>query len=74
MNRLGLKISCFVVSIVIWMQVASTADVEKTARLPVGIEGLRDGLTIAGSKIPGNPTARMTPLRVERPNHRQVLS
>ena len=27
MNRLSLKISCFVVSVVIWMQVASTAEV-----------------------------------------------
>ena len=47
MNRLGLKISCFVVSVVIWMQVASTAEVAKTAQLAVNIEGLREGLTVA---------------------------
>lgn len=60
MNRLGLKISCFVVSVIIWMQVASTADVEKTARLPVVIEGLREGLTIEGSQVPETIAVELT--------------
>jgi YbbR domain-containing protein len=60
MNRVGLKISCFIVSVVIWMQVASTADVEKTAHLPVGIEGLREGLTIEGSDVPESIPVSLT--------------
>jgi len=52
MNRLGLKITCLVVSIVIWMQVASTSVVEQTTHLPLRVLGLGADLTIAGSELP----------------------
>ena len=50
MNRLGLKISCFLVSVVIWIQVANTADIEQTTTLPLRVTGLSEGLTVAGSE------------------------
>lgn len=49
MNRLGLKISCFLVSVLIWIQVATTEDVEQTTTLPLWVTGL-DGMTVAGSE------------------------
>lgn len=49
MNRLGLKISCFLVSVLIWIQVANTADIEQTTTLPLRVTDLGDGLTVAGS-------------------------
>ncbi|MFN2371566.1 MAG: YbbR-like domain-containing protein [Candidatus Krumholzibacteriia bacterium] len=52
MNRLGLKISCLVASILIWGLVATTTDVEQAARLPLRIVGLAEGLTWAGSDVP----------------------
>jgi YbbR domain-containing protein len=70
MNRLGLKISCIVVSVVIWMQVASTAEVEKTARLAVSIEGLREGLTVAGSEIPPTVSVDLTGSKLRLLAHR----
>ena len=51
MNRLGLKISCFLVSVVIWIQVAATADIEQTTHLPLVVTGLGEGLTVSGSKF-----------------------
>jgi YbbR domain-containing protein len=50
MNRLGLKISCFLVSVLIWIQVANTADIEQTTTLPLRVTGLGEGLTVAGSE------------------------
>jgi YbbR domain-containing protein len=50
MNRLGLKISCFLVSVLFWIQVASTADIEQTTTLPLRVTGLGEGLTVAGSE------------------------
>lgn len=52
MNRLGLKISCLIVSIVIWVQVAATSDVEQSTMLPLQVAGLDEGYTLAGSDIP----------------------
>lgn len=59
MNRLGLKISCLLVSLVIWMQVASTAEVQQVARLPLRVWGLGSGLTTAGSDIPDQVDVRL---------------
>ncbi len=52
MNRLGLKISCLVVSIVIWVQVAATSVVERNTALPLRVIGLSEGLTLDGSVLP----------------------
>ncbi len=51
MNSLGLKISCFLVAVLIWIQVASTADIEQTTELNLRMTGLGDGLTVAGSEL-----------------------
>jgi YbbR domain-containing protein len=59
MNRLGLKISCLVASILIWVQVAATTDVEQPARLPLRVSGLAEGLTVAGSEIPSSVSVRL---------------
>jgi YbbR domain-containing protein len=61
MNRLGLKISCILVSILIWIQVASTADIEQTTDLPLRVAGLAEGLTVAGSdNLPPKVRVRVT--------------
>ncbi len=60
MSRLGLKISCLLASILIWVQVAATTDVELAARLPLRVEGLAEGLTYAGSGyVPSSVTVRL---------------
>ncbi|MCP4292865.1 MAG: hypothetical protein GY780_13655 [bacterium] len=51
MNRLGLKISCLLISIVIWVQVASHSTVQQSANLPLVIHGLGENLTLEGSQI-----------------------
>lgn len=52
MNRLGLKISCLVVSILIWVQVAATSVVEQSTTLPLRVVGLGEQYTLAGSLVP----------------------
>jgi hypothetical protein len=59
MNRLGLKIVCLVASIVIWMQVAATSEVEQVAQLPLRIVGLGQGLTVEGSDLPQKVEVRV---------------
>lgn len=59
MNRLGLKISCFVVSVVIWVQVASTSTVEQTTQLPLRLTGVSENLTAAGSDLPREVKVRV---------------
>jgi len=58
-NRLGLKISCLVAAFLIWVQVAATTDVEQAARLPLRVTGLSEGLTVAGSELPGTVMVRL---------------
>ncbi|MBU8871469.1 MAG: hypothetical protein KOO60_11445 [Gemmatimonadales bacterium] len=52
MNRIGLKISCLVASVLIWVQVATTSVVEQSTTLPLRVVGLDEKLTLAGSQIP----------------------
>jgi YbbR domain-containing protein len=59
MNRIGLKLACLVVSIVIWIQVASTTTTEATLRLPVTLVNLPPGTTVAGSEIPQTVAVRL---------------
>jgi len=59
MNRIGLKIICFVASIVIWMQVASTSIVEQTTNLPFKVTGESEGLTAVGSELPAQVRVRV---------------
>ena len=61
MNRFGLKISCLLVSVLIWIQVASTADFEQITTLPLRVTGLAEGLTVAGSEhLPSEVKVRVT--------------
>ncbi len=59
MTRLGLKISCFVVSVIIWVQVASTSTVEQVIGLPLRITGVSESLTLVGSEIPDEIRVRV---------------
>ncbi len=65
MNRIGLKISCFVVSILIWVQVASTSTAEQTINLPLRLTGISEGLTAAGSEIPTQVKVRVQGSKLE---------
>jgi hypothetical protein len=61
MNRLGLKISCLVVSVLIWFQVANNSDLEQTVNLPLEVTGLEEGLTTDGSQnLPKKVRVRLT--------------
>jgi YbbR domain-containing protein len=56
-----MKISCILVSILIWIQVASTADIEQTTELPLRVVGLAEGLTVVGSEnLPAKVRVRAT--------------
>lgn len=59
MNRLGLKIGCLLASVFIWIQVASHATVEQSARLPLVVVGLGEDLTLAGSVLPDEVDVRL---------------
>ncbi len=70
MNRLGLKISCLVASLVIWMQVASTSTVEQDIFLPLQVTGLRQGLTYAGSQLPDRVPVRVVGSKLRLLRHK----
>lgn len=59
MNRLGLKITCFVAAVLIWIQVAATSEVETVVDLPLQVSGLAEGLTVAGSELPERVPVRV---------------
>ncbi len=59
MNRIGLKISCLLAAVLIWVQVAATSVVEQTADLPLQLSGLATDLTVAGSDIPRKVPVRL---------------
>ena len=59
MNRFGLKISCFLASIFIWVLVAGTSMVEQVANLPLAVTGLSSDFSLAGSEIPRRVPVRL---------------
>lgn len=59
MKNLTLKIACVLVSILVWIQVASTNMVESDVNLPMEIVGLDDEWTVAGSALPEEARARL---------------
>ena len=70
MNRLGLKISCVLISVVIWIQVASTSDIEQSTSLPLRVTGLGEGLTVAGSEqLPEEIQVKVTGRKLELLTH-----
>lgn len=54
-----LKIACLVAALFIWILVAGTTMVEVDVGLPLQVEGLADGLTIAGSSLPDEGLVRL---------------
>lgn len=70
MSRLGLKVSCLVVAIVIWMQMASTATVEQTASLPLQVTGVAEGCTVAGNGLPREIAVRLRGSKLRLLAHR----
>ena len=70
MSRLGLKISCVLISVVIWIQVASTSDIEQSTSLPLRVTGLGEGLTVAGSDhLPAEIQVKVTGRKLELLTH-----
>jgi YbbR domain-containing protein len=59
MNRIGLKITCVLAAVLIWIQVAATSVVETVIDLPLQVSGLADGLTVAGSELPTRVPVRL---------------
>jgi YbbR domain-containing protein len=72
MSRLGLKVSCLFVAIVIWMQVASTATVEQVASLPLRVTGLAAGCTVAGNELPREVAVRLRGSKLRLLAHRYL--
>lgn len=72
MSRLGLKVSCLIVAIVIWIQVASTATVEQTAALPLQVIGLPEGCTVAGNGLPSEIAVRLRGSKLRLLGHRYL--
>lgn len=70
MNRFALPLFCLLVSIVIWIQVASTTILIETVALPLRTTGLAPGLTVAGSELPATVTARLQGSKLQLLSHR----
>lgn len=70
MSRLGLKLGCLAAAIVIWIQIASTSAVERSARLPLRVTGLEAGRTIAGSQLPPEVEVRVRGSKLRLLAHR----
>lgn len=70
MNRFALPLFCLLVSIVIWIQVASTTILVETVALPLHVTGLAPGLTVAGSDLPATVTARLQGSKLQLLSHR----
>lgn len=64
-DRLGVKIICLIVALLLWVQVASTVDVEKLVQLPVRVEGLADSLTVRHSRLPEEVGVRVRGSRLQ---------
>jgi hypothetical protein len=50
---------CLAAAIIIWVQVAATSVVEQSARLPLRVTGLTEGLTVEGSELPAKVSVRL---------------
>ncbi len=72
MNRIGLKIACLLVSIVIWIQVASNHDMEEYLYLPLEVTNLPPGTTIAGSDLPHDVRVRLRGSKLRLMAHRYL--
>lgn len=72
MNRLGLKIGCFLISILIWIQVSYNHRIEQTLLLPVRFVNLAPGLTVAGNDLPDAVRVRVRGSKLRLMAHRYL--
>jgi YbbR domain-containing protein len=72
MNHIGLKVACLVVAMLVWVQVASNQDVERTIFLPLELVNLQPGMTVAGSRIPANVLVRLRGSKLRLIAHRYL--
>lgn len=64
-DRVGVKIICVVVALLLWIQVASTVTVEKLVRLPLTVVGLPDSLAVRRSALPDEIGVRLRGTRLQ---------
>ena len=74
MNRIGLKISCLAISVVIWFVIANTVMVEQNSSLPLQVRGLADDLTLAGDPLPQSVYVRLRGSKLNLLTHRYFNS
>jgi YbbR domain-containing protein len=70
MNRIGLKLICLLVSLVLWIQVASTTIVAEKVNLPLEVRGLKSGLTLAGNSLPSSVRVQLRGSKLRLIMHR----
>ncbi len=70
MNRLGLKLFCLFVALLFWLQVAATTTIDQTVALPLVVTGLREGVTVAGSRLPARVPVRLRGSKLRLIQHR----
>ncbi len=64
-DRIGVKIVCVVVALLLWVQVASTVNVEHLVRLPVVVVGVPDSLSVRESVLPDRVGVRLRGTRLQ---------
>jgi YbbR domain-containing protein len=64
-DRIGVKIVCMVAALLLWVQVASTVNVEELVRLPVEVVGLPDSLAVRASALPDEVGVRLRGTRLQ---------
>jgi hypothetical protein len=70
MKRVGLKLSCLLLSLVLWLQVAATTTVDGTVTMPLEVAGLRPGTGIVRADLPGTVRVRVRGSRLLLLAHR----
>jgi len=58
-SNTGVKLVCLLVALVLWIQVASTQDVEEIVQLPLAVVGLPDSLIVRGDTLPDEVGVRI---------------
>jgi len=58
-HNLHIKILCFVVAALLWIQVASTVDVEEIVQIPLEVVGLPDSLVVREASLPERARVRI---------------
>jgi YbbR domain-containing protein len=72
MNRIGLKVACLLVALVIWIQVASNHNMEEYLYLPLEVTNLPTGTTVVGSDIPRVVRIRLRGSKLRLMAHRYL--